>query len=370
MPQVHRFSSRADPRSRTIAAVAVGALGWLWCAASAEAADAAWAYDVDILVSDGSVPANFTDPHLKNPWGVAFNPFGFNWVANNHTGTSTLYDGKGQANALVVKIPGVNGEEAGEPTGIVFSGGTDFVVSDGAKRGPARFIFAGENGTITGWSPDVNLNEAIVAVDRSGQEAAYFGLAIGRGHRLYATNFHSGRVEVFDGNFKRVSLPGAFVDPRLPAGYAPFGIQNVNGDIVVTYAKHLPGEDDEATGKGLGIVDVFDADGHLISRLASFGELNAPWGVALAPRSFGQFGGALLIGNFGDGAINAYDMRDGTFLGKLRRANGKTVRIEGLWGMAFGNGLLDQPTNTLYFAAGVKDEEGGAYGAITEHPLD
>jgi uncharacterized protein (TIGR03118 family) len=350
--------------------VAIAALGFLWFATPAVAEDAAWAYHLDVLVSDGSRPADFIDPNLKNPWGVAFNPFAFNWVANNHTGTSTLYDGAGSPNQLVVTIPGVNGEEVGEPTGIVYSGGTDFVVTDGVKTGPARFIFAGEDGTISGWSPDVNLNEAIIAVDRSAQDAVYMGLAIGgngTGHRLYATNFHSGRVEVFDGTFKRVFLENAFVDPRLPAGYAPFGIQNIGGDIVVTFAKRLPDEDDEATGKGLGIVDLFDANGRLISRIASFGELNAPWGVALAPRSFGQFGGALLIGNFGDGTINAYDMRSNEFLGKLRRSDGKAVRLEGLWGMAFGNGVLSQPTNTLFVAAGVNDETGGAYAAIKRH---
>jgi uncharacterized protein (TIGR03118 family) len=349
---------------------AVAAVSFLWFASPTLAADTSWAYDVDVLVSDGSVPADFTDPHLKNPWGVAFNPFGFDWVANNHTGTSTLYDGRGKANPLVVTIPGVNGEEVGEPTGIVFSGGTDFVVSDGTKKGPARFLFAGENGTITGWSPDVNLNEAIVAVDRSGQHAVYTGLAIGGNgvaHRLYAANFHSGHVEVFNGEFKRLVFADAFVDPRLPAGYAPFGIQSVGGDVVVTYAKRQPGGDDEMAGKGLGVVDVFDPDGRLISRIATGGALNAPWGVALAPRSFGRFGGALLIGNFGDGTINAYDMRTGMFLDKLRTADGKAVQLEGLWGIAFGNGLLNQPTNTLFFAAGVKDEEGGAYGAIRMH---
>jgi len=346
---------------------------FFWLATPSMAADAGWSYDVDVLVSDGSVPANFTDPHLKNPWGVAFNPFGYAWVANNHTGTSTLYDGRGKANPLVVTIPGVNGEEAGEPTGIVFSGGTDFVVSDGSKSGPARFLFAGENGTITGWAPDVNLTQAIVAVDRSAQHASYKGLAIGGNgvaHRLYAANFHSGRVEMFNDAFKRLVFADAFVDPRLPAGCAPFGIQDVGGDIVVTYAKRQPGGDDEMAGKGLGIVDVFDPDGRFISRIATGGELNAPWGVVLAPRSFGHFGGALLIGNFGDGTINAYDMSNGTFLGQLRGVDGKSVKIDGLWGLAFGNGLLNQPTNTLYFAAGVKDEEGGAYGAITMHAAD
>jgi uncharacterized protein (TIGR03118 family) len=352
------------------ASTAIAALSFLWLATPSMAADASWAYDVDVLVSDGSVPADFTDPHLKNPWGVAFNPFGFDWVANNHTGTSTLYDGRGKANSLVVTIPGVNGEEVGEPTGIVFSGGTDFVVSDGTKSGPARFLFAGEDGTITAWAPDVNLNQAIIAVDRSAQHAVYLGLAIGGNgvaHRLYAANFHSGRVDVVNGQFKRLVFPDAFVDPRLPAGYAPFGIQNVAGDIVVTYAKREPGEDEEMKGKGLGIVDVFDADGRFISRIATGGELNAPWGVALAPPSFGHFGGALLIGNFGDGTVNAYDMRSGMFLDKLRGTDGKAVQFDGLWGIAFGNGLLNQPTNTLFFAAGVNDEEGGAYGTITRH---
>jgi uncharacterized protein (TIGR03118 family) len=187
---------------------------------------------------------------------------------------------------------------------------------------------------------------------------------------LYAANFHSGRVEVFNGEFKRLVFADAFVDPRLPPGYAPFGIQNVSGDIVVTYAKRLPDEDEEMTGKGLGIVDLFDPDGRLITRIATAGELNAPWGVALAPRSFGQFGGALLVGNLGDGTINAYDMRNGKFLDKLRRADGKAVQIDGLWGIAFGNGLLNQPTNTLFFAAGVNDEEGGAYGAIMRHAAE
>jgi uncharacterized protein (TIGR03118 family) len=241
------------------------------------------------------------------------------------------------------------------------------------KQGPARFLFAGEDGTITGWSPEVNLNEAIVAVDNSAQHAVYMGIALGgngAGHRLYAANFHSGHVEVYDGSFKRIFPPNAFNDPRLPAGYAPFGIQNVNGDIVVTFARRLPDEDDEMTGQGLGIVDLFDADGRMISRIASFGQLNAPWGIALAPASFGRFGGALLVGNFGDGTINAYDMHRGTFLGKLRRSDGRPVQIDGLWGIAFGNGLLSQPTNTLYFAAGVNDEEGGAYGAITAHAAD
>ena len=314
------------------------------------------------------MPSDFVDHNLKNPWGITFNPFGFVWVANNHTGTSTLYDGTGQANPLVVTIPAENGEETGNPTGIVYSGGEDFVVTVGAKSGPARFMFAAESGHIYAWAPTVDLTHATSVVDRSDRHAVYMGLAIGgngRQHRIYAADFHNGRVDVFDDSFTRVNIAGAFVDPNLPEHFYPFGIQNVNGDIVVTYAQREEDEDDETAGPGLGIVDLYSARGRLISRIATRGHLNAPWGVALAPRSFGRLGGSLLIGNFGDGTINAYDMRSGAFIGTLRHSDGRVLRMEGLWGIAFGNGIMEQPTNTLFFAAGVKDEEGGAYGKIT-----
>ena len=271
---------------------ALAALSFLWLATPSVAADGQLGLRRRRARLGWQRAGELHRPAPQESLGYRIQPFGFDWVANNHTGTSTLYDGRGKANPLVVTIPGVNGEEAGEPTGIVFSGGTDFVVSDGTKNGPARFLFAGENGTITGWAPDVNLNQAIVAVDRSAQHAVYTGLAIGGNgiaHRLYAANFHSGHVEVFNGAFKRLVFPDAFVDPRLPAGYAPFGIQNVGGDIVVTFAKRLPGEDDEMAGKGLGVVDVFDPDGRFISRVATGGELNAPWGVALAPPQLRAF---------------------------------------------------------------------------------
>ena len=328
------------------------------------------AYSNHVLVSDGNVPADFTDANLKNGWGVAFNPQGFVWVADNHTGKSTLYDGTGKPQALVVTIPGVGGE-AGTPTGIVFSGGNDFVVSapnaaGTVVSGPARFIFVTEDGTIAGWAPTVNPTVAIT-VPTMPTNANYKGVALsgnGTNHLLYATDFRNGRIDVFDGAFKPVVKAGAFVDPRIPKGYGPFGIQAINGDIYVTYAKQDAEGDDEIAGPGLGFVDVYSPDGELLGRFASRGVLNAPWGLALAPLSFGDFGGALLIGNFGDGTINAFSPRTGRWLGTLRDQNQRRIRVDGLWGMQFGNGVSAQKTNALYYAAGPNDEESGAYGVI------
>ena len=329
------------------------------------------AYSNHVLVSDGNVPADFTDPNLVNGWGVAFNPNGPVWVADNGTGKSTLYDGTGKVQPLVVTIPGVGGEGAA-PTGIVFAGGNDFVVSQTSTTGttvsgPARFIFATEDGTIAGWAPNVNVTTAIT-VPTPATNANYKGLALsgnGTTHLLYATDFRNNRVDVFDGAFKPVMMPGAFVDPWLPKGYAPFGIQAILGDIYVTYAKQDPaGGDDEVAGPGLGFVDVYAPDGKLLGRLASRGALNAPWGVALAPTSFGDFGGTILVGNFGDGTINAFDPRSGRFMGTLRDQNQRRIHVDGLWGIAFGNGVAAQKTSSLFYAAGPNDEENGAYGVI------
>lgn len=324
-------------------------------------------YNNHVLVSNGGVTADFTDPNLVNGWGVAFNPNGFVWVADNHSGKSTLYDGAGKPQTLVVTIPGVGGS-VGSPTGIVFSGGADFVVTVGATSAASRFIFATEDGLIAAWAPPVTGNNAVIKVDNSAVGAKYKGLAIGGNgstHLLYATDFHNGRIDVFNSTFQPVTLSGKFTDPRLPAGYAPFGIQAINGDIYVTYAKQDATAEDEVAGPGLGFVDMYDADGHLIDRVVSRGALNAPWGLALAPASFGEFGGALLVGNFGDGTINAYDPVFGWFLGTLRDEQHKRIRVDGLWGFAFGNGVSAQKTNALYYAAGPNDENDGSYGVIT-----
>lgn len=322
------------------------------------------------LVSDGGTPADHTDPNLVNAWGIAFNPTGPVWVANNGTGTSTLYDGTGTAASLVVNIPGPPGSTGnGRPTGIVFNGSADFAVSAAGVTAAARFIFATEDGVIAGWSPTVNRTNAIGVVATPG--AIYKGLALGSNgvdNFLVATNFAARKIDVFDKAFQPTTAPGGFVDPGMPKDYSPFGIQNIGGDIYVTYAKKLDGDDDETAGPGLGLVSVFDASGHFVRRVASHGKLNAPWGIVLAPASFGRFANDLLVGNFGDGAILAFDSHSGEFRGRLHQPDGHLLKIDGLWGIAFGNGIQNQPTNVLFFAAGPDDESHGVYGKITTTP--
>jgi len=324
-------------------------------------------YHVENLVSDVPLLANHLDPNLVNPWGIAFNPNGFVWVADNATGLSTLYDGLGNPQGLVVEIPGPPTlSQPGLPTGIVFNGSGDFVVGAGPS-GPARFIFAGQDGVISGWAPTVDPTHALVAAYVGS--ASYFGLALaadGTANFLYAADFLGGKIDKFDRNFQLVATPGAFADPSIPSDFGPFNIQNIQGSLYVAYAKREleAGGVEEVTGPGLGYVNVFDASGNLIRRLATRGKLNAPWGLALAPASFGKFANHVLVGNFGDGTINAYDPGGG-FRGQLRGSDNKPIAIEGLWGMAFGNGIQNQPTGTLFFAAGIDDETHGLYGAIT-----
>jgi uncharacterized protein (TIGR03118 family) len=320
-----------------------------------------------ILVSDGAVAAAHVDPNLKNAWGIAFNPKGFVWVANNGTQTATLYDGNGVPQTLVVTIPAVASGTA-NPTGIVFNGSTDFVVSSGGKSGAAPFIFAGEGGTLSAWSPGVGPTTAFTVFDGSSANAVYKGLALAAsssGNRLYAADFHNSRVDVFDKNFAKLTLPsGAFQDTSLPAGFAPFGIQAIGAKIYVAYAKQDTEMHDEEDGAGLGAVDVFDTDGNLLQRLAQGGPLNAPWGMTQAPANFGSLSNDILVGNFGDGTISAFDPANGKFIGKLTQPDGSNVVQPGLWGIAFGNGLSAQPTNTLFFAAGPNHEADGAYGRL------
>jgi uncharacterized protein (TIGR03118 family) len=321
----------------------------------------AGSYHVRRLVSDVPGQAEQTDSHLVNGWGIAFNPFGFVWVADNGTGVSTLYDGNGIPQSLVVTIPG------GKPTGIVYSGSnTDFIVSANGKSGPARFLFATENGTIAAWAPAVDPTNAITVVPNTSG-AIYKGLTLGSdGSRflLYAADFHNNRIDVFDTNFARVTIPGAFTDSNVSDTYGPFNVQNIGGAIYVAYAKADDDREDEVAGRGNGIVDIFDAKGRLVRRFYKGGPLNAPWGMALAPADFGEFAGRLLIGNFGDGTISAFDAASGKKVGILSDANGDPIVIPGLWGIGFGNGLQNQPTSTLFFAAGPDDENHGLYGRI------
>jgi uncharacterized protein (TIGR03118 family) len=317
-------------------------------------------YAVTSLVSDAVIAAAHTDANLVNGWGVAFNPKGFVWVADNGTNKSTLYDGNGVPQSLVVSTPDA-------PTGIVYNGTTDFKLTQGGVTGASPFLFATESGKIAAWSPSVSATTAVTTFDGSGAGAVSQGLAIGSFggvNYLYAADFHNLRVDVFDTNFARVSLPGGFVDPGLPAGYAPFGIQVIGDRVYVAYAKRAASGDDEQAGAGLGVLDVYTTGGALVRQLVNGGALNAPWGVAMAPADFGSNANMLLVGNFGDGKINVYDPASGAARGTLNGADGMPLVVDGLWGIAFGNGLNSQPTNTLFFAAGPKDEAHGQYGRI------
>lgn len=331
------------------------------------------AYESHNLVSDGFVPADNLDKNLVNAWGIAFNPNGAVWVSDNHAGVATLYDGFGKAQLIgksfTVAIPAAPGNSGiGSPTGIVFSSANDFVVhnADNSVSGPSRFIFSSEDGALSGWAPTVDLNHAIRA--QATPNAIYKGLALGANgtsNFLYATDFHNAKIDVFDKKFNPVSVPGGFVDPTIPAGFAPFGIQNIGGALFVTYAKQDAQGVDDVRGEGFGFVNVFDVNGKLIRRVASRGKLNSPWGIALAPADFGKFANRLLIGNFGDGAIRAFDLHSGEYKGQLRKSDGQPLKIENLWGLQFGNGVLNQSTNTLFFSAGPDIENHGLYGSIT-----
>ncbi|MGE5337463.1 MAG: TIGR03118 family protein [Gemmatimonadota bacterium] len=340
------------------------------------------AYSFTSLVADtAGTGALTTDANLVNPWGIAFGTTSPVWVANNHSETSTVYDGNGKPQPLssprVVALAASASGVDFDPTGIVFNSSSDFVVSSGDKTGPAAFIFDGEGGMIAGWPASVGLNSAVTMyVDAGG--AVYKGLAIannGSGNFLYATDFNNGKIDVFDATFTKQTPSDAkfsFKDPTLPADYAPFGIQAIkNGpggttQLYVTYAKKAaPGDTDEEHGAGLGLVDVFDANGNLVTHLvAAGGLLDAPWGMVLAPSDFGTLSGALLVGNFGDGRINGFDPVTGAFLGTISDASNAPFQMPGLWGIAFGNDASNQPHNTLFFAAGTNDEANGVYGRI------
>lgn len=328
-------------------------------------------YDVVPLVSDGSVPAPHFDAALVNPWGLTRGPAGPWWVANNGTGRATLYAGDGVANPLVVSLPG-----DAAPTGIVFNDGESFVVSDGTLSGPALFLFVGESGQVFGWNPTVPppipSPTAFLVHDDSASGALYKGLAIaatGAGDRLYLTDFRNRRVEVLDGSFQPVALPdGAFVDPNLPEDFAPFGIQNLQGRIFVTYAQRDDDGEDDVAGQGHGFVSAFDTDGLFLARIASRGQLNSPWGLALAPQGFGRFRGDLLVGNFGSGKIAAFslsdDLRRSRFDGFLAGVNGRPIAIQGLWALGFGNNLGAGSSDTLFFTSGPGDEQHGLFGRL------
>ena len=309
-------------------------------------------YTVHPLVSNVAGMAPHTDPNLVNAWGLTASATSPWWVADNGTSVSTIYRADGSVVPLVVQVPV-------HPTGAVFW-----------ATGRARFVFDTEAGQVRGWLGSGN--QTVVLADRSSVGAIYKGLALATtaiGDRFYATDFHNGRVDVFDSSFNLVTSAGAFEDADLPSGYAPFGIQTIGARIFVTYAKQDADAVDEIHGQGKGFVDVYDTSGSLLARVAQHGQLDAPWGLALAPANFGRFSGDLLVGNFGDGRINAYEEgANGRFehRGELRDGDSKPISIDGLWALQFGHGATNNgPTSTLFFTAGPNDESDGLFGSIT-----
>ena len=331
-------------------------------------------YTVTPLVSDQPGMAPHTDGNLVNAWGLTAGPTTPWWVSDNGTDKSTLYGGDGTPRALVVDV-------AGGPTGTTFNPTAGFLLPTGGK---ALFLFDSEDGVIRGWN-GAQGTTAVVVKDRSNVGAIYKGLTIAdtkAGPRLYAADFHNGRIDVLDGNFDL--KPGGFRDPFLPRHYAPFNVQVIGDRVFVAYAKQDAEAEDEIAGQGRGFVDVYDLKGRLLARVASRGHLNAPWGLALAPASFGRFAGDLLVGNFGNGKVNAYEERSKAhfdsrkhharhrghfnrfkFRGTLRDGHGRPVVIDGLWALRFGNDSAAGPSSTLFFTAGPNDENNGLFGTIT-----
>jgi uncharacterized protein (TIGR03118 family) len=310
-------------------------------------------YQVTNLVSDVAGGGKTIDPNLVNAWGIAFSPTGPFWISDNGTGLSTLYTGKGVTQSLVVTIPSASGVGKGSPTGMVFNSTTDFVVTQNGHSGAAAFIFDTLDGTISGWSPSVNATVAVVAVNSPG--SSFTGLAIGVSNGanfIYAADSANNKVNIYDGNFNFVS---SFTDTSFGAGFAPYGIQNINNQLFVTFTN----------AKGAGAVDIFDLTGKLVKTFAKGGTLKTPWGLALSPANFGGASNAILVGNLGDGRINAFNSTTGKFLGQLKDTNKNVISINGLWGLAFGAGnAMNGQKNQLFFSAGPSGYSTGLFGSI------
>ncbi len=314
--------------------------------------------------SDGAVAAGHTDAHLVNPWGLVAYLHGFE-VANADSGFATSYDASGNSTGPAVAIPG-------SPTGIVLNRDTTkFLVNPGGGASASQFIFATEEGTIEAWATTGGNQTIVTPVDHSANGASYKGLAlakVGKNPFLYVANFGQRRIDVFNAAFVSKTLAGTFTDPHLNSGYSPFNVQLIGDKLFVTYARKFKGDADETAGAGLGVVDIFNTDGTFVKRFATGKTLNAPWGLAQAPSNFAAFSNDILVGNFGDGKISAFDPTTGKFQGQLKDSNGDVISIDGLWGIAFGNGKANTLKNGLYFTAGVDDEAHGLYGRLIVNP--
>jgi uncharacterized protein (TIGR03118 family) len=345
--------------------------------------------DTALVTNKASVVATVTtiDQNLQNPWGIAVGPGLPFWIADNNSNLSTLYSGTGTnetntvtgSNSVGIAIPPSAAGVESNPTAQVYNGSGGFLIPTGHGQETALFIYDGEGGTIAAWAQDSGAT-AVTAYDdgiaNGTAHAVYKGLAIGTGNGvtyLYATDLHNNKVDVFDTNFsKPAAMQGKFVDPTIPAGFVPFGIEAMDGQLYVTYAMRDAAMHDEVAGAGLGYVDVFDLGGNFVNRFASAGALNAPWGIATAPTGFGSIAGDVLIGNFGDGTINIYtpDGSLATYVGHLTVANGGTFTAPGLWSLAFGNGDSDKPLTTLFYTAGFADQTDGVFGSISMTSTD
>jgi uncharacterized protein (TIGR03118 family) len=360
-------------RSRVAAILAVAALS-----IGAAVTSATDGYETILLVSNVSSTAKYVDPDLLNPWGLVLGPRGSIWVAENHSGMLASFGRSGVPAPGGVAVPGPGGTGSGSPTGLIYNDSDGFQISNGRTTLPSRLLTATEDGTIIGFNPMLDPSQGFVAVDRSGAGIVYKGLALARGTvgrdlapegqrdrlLLYAADFHGGQVEVFDSSFALVSQ---FTDPLIPEGYAPFNVVNIGNRLFVTFAKQkLPDKMDDDPGPGHGYLVVFDTSGNVLRRFASAGPLNSPWGLALAPRRFGFASRALLVGNFGDGVINAFDYQTGHFLGTLTDSGGAPIVIEGLWALAF-----DRQAQLFGFGlAGGSDATAGSPDGASVPPAD
>jgi uncharacterized protein (TIGR03118 family) len=347
--------SGAKSTSKRMAGMLAAAAALLFCG-SMQAQNSA--YVQTNIISDGSVAAMTTNPLLINPWGVSIGPQ--LWIDSAGSGYSLVDDASGNQNFTVVVPPGKSTSTHGTPAGTVYNTNASIFPMTG---GYAQFLFGTLDGTIAGWN--TNTPEAVTIVNNSAESASYTDISVvtnANGTYLLAANFAAGRVDVFNSDFAPAQLNGSFSDPDLPSGYSPFGIHVLNGMVFVTYAQ-VNAQGRENVGAGLGYVDAFDTEGNLLQRAISQGNLNAPWGMALAPAGFGSLGGDILVGNFGDGVINAYDPNTFTLKGQVTDASGNPIANTGLWEIFFGANGVGDP-NTLYFAAGINNEQDGLFGSI------